>query len=131
MCVIIIAINILDLVMIFKWKFFRSIGKTAVPESTSPTVAIQTDPASARWGLDPQQGFTFPQQIIIPPSRGSTGPDGRPQPQTYRINSEIRISYDQHGKPVPHEVAALPREQPPQSTEQMPSMRQQTQVHIS
>uniref|UniRef100_A0A0M3JAX5 Nuclear receptor coactivator 6 n=1 Tax=Anisakis simplex TaxID=6269 RepID=A0A0M3JAX5_ANISI len=47
-------------------------------------------------------GITIPQHIIIPPSSGTYGPDGRLQPQSYQINSEIRICYDQHGRPVPH-----------------------------
>ncbi|VDK47688.1 unnamed protein product [Gongylonema pulchrum] len=96
--------------------------------NSSPTVAVQTDPISSRWPLDSREGLTFPQQIIIPPSRGSTGPDGRPQPQTYQINSEIRISYDQYGRPVVTDNAALPREQ--QHSQSISSVRQQRQAQV-
>ncbi|VDM22748.1 unnamed protein product [Wuchereria bancrofti] len=78
--------------------------------NASPTVAVQTDSVLAHWPLDPQKGLALPQQIIIPPSNGNIGADGRPQPQTYQINSEIRISYDQNGRPIPHEITALSRE---------------------
>uniref|UniRef100_A0A0K0G2W8 Uncharacterized protein n=1 Tax=Strongyloides venezuelensis TaxID=75913 RepID=A0A0K0G2W8_STRVS len=47
---------------------------------------------------DLEKGFTIPQRIIIPPNP-PPGPDGKIQPQTYHINSEITISYDEHGKP--------------------------------
>ncbi|CAG9540267.1 unnamed protein product [Cercopithifilaria johnstoni] len=83
--------------------------KKATSGNTSPTVAVQTDSILSHWPLDPQKGLTLPQQIIIPPSRGNIGPDGRSQPQTYQISSEIRISYDQKGRPVPHKVSALSR----------------------
>ncbi|VDN88312.1 unnamed protein product, partial [Brugia pahangi] len=76
--------------------------------NASPTVAVQTDSVLAHWPLDPQKGLALPQQIIIPPSNGNIGADGRPQPQTYQINSEIRISYDQNGRsPISHEISAL------------------------
>ncbi|KAL4003765.1 hypothetical protein ACH3XW_8955 [Acanthocheilonema viteae] len=83
--------------------------KKTTSRNASPTVAVQTDSVLSHWPLDMQKGLTLPQQIIIPPSRGNIGPDGRPQPQTYQINSEIRISYDQKGRPIPHEVSALSR----------------------
>ncbi|CEF66764.1 Hypothetical protein SRAE_2000143000 [Strongyloides ratti] len=47
---------------------------------------------------DLEKGFTIPQRIIIPPNP-PPGPDGKIQPQTYHINSEIIISYDENGKP--------------------------------
>lgn len=87
---------------------------------------MQTDSVLSHWPLDPQKGFTLPQQIIIPPSRGNIGPDGRPQPQTYHINSEIRISYDQEGRPIPHEVSSMSRE--PDNEEQFPATYSQSQV---
>ncbi|VDM94070.1 unnamed protein product, partial [Onchocerca ochengi] len=92
-------------------------------ENVSPTVAVQTDSPSTHWPLDPQKGLTVPQQIIIPPSRGTTGPDGRPQPQTYQISSEIRISYDQNGRPISHKVSSPPRK--PDNAEQLPPTRSQ------
>uniref|UniRef100_A0A0N4ZNZ3 MARVEL domain-containing protein n=1 Tax=Parastrongyloides trichosuri TaxID=131310 RepID=A0A0N4ZNZ3_PARTI len=47
---------------------------------------------------DLEKGFTIPQRIIIPPNP-PPGPDGKVIPQTYHINSEITISYDEYGKP--------------------------------
>lgn len=75
----------------------------------SPMEAVQTDSLSAKWPMDSQHGFTFPQQIIIPPSRGNIGLDGRPQTQTYQINSEIKISYDQQGRSVSLESTPVQR----------------------
>uniref|UniRef100_A0A1I7VU75 Uncharacterized protein n=1 Tax=Loa loa TaxID=7209 RepID=A0A1I7VU75_LOALO len=97
--------------------------------NASPTVAVQTDSASAHWPLDPHKGLTLPQQIIIPPSRGNIGPDGCPQPQTYQINSEIRISYDQNGRPIPHEVSILSRKT--ENTEQSVPTYSQPRVSLS
>uniref|UniRef100_A0A915PJQ8 Uncharacterized protein n=1 Tax=Setaria digitata TaxID=48799 RepID=A0A915PJQ8_9BILA len=94
----------------------------------SPAVAVQTDSVSAYWPLDPQKGLAFPQQIIIPPSPGSIGQDGRLQPQTYQINSEIRISYDPKGKPVLHEVSTVPGK--PSGTERSPSAHSRSQVNL-
>ncbi|CAB54315.1 Zinc finger protein [Caenorhabditis elegans] len=45
-------------------------------------------------------GITIPQHIVIPPSSGERGPDGKPVPQKYQINSEITINYDHNGRPV-------------------------------
>lgn len=81
---------------------YRSTNHDEV-EDLSPTIAIQTE--DSRWSLDPQQGFAFPQQIIIPPANNILGPDGKLQPQTYQINSEIRISYDQDGRPTVQNAA--------------------------
>ncbi|VDP16393.1 unnamed protein product [Onchocerca flexuosa] len=98
-------------------------------ENVSPTVAVQTDSVATHWPLDPQRGLTVPQKIIIPPSRGTIGPDGRPQPQTYQISSEIRISYDQNGRPISQEVPSLPRKS--DNAEQVPPTRSQPRVSLS
>uniref|UniRef100_A0A0R3RFB0 Velvet domain-containing protein n=1 Tax=Elaeophora elaphi TaxID=1147741 RepID=A0A0R3RFB0_9BILA len=109
-------------------SFYRAIFR-ATSGNASPTVAVQTDSILSRWSLDPQKGLTLPQQIIIPPSSGIIGPDGRPQPQTYQINSEIRISYDQKGRPIPHEVSALSKQL--ESVERSPPTYSQPRVSPS
>nr|CDQ04509.1 Bm6216, isoform a [Brugia malayi] len=91
-----------------KTTFPDDLVSTWVKEQQS---LIQTDSVLAHWPLDPQKGLALPQQIIIPPSNGNIGADGRPQPQTYQINSEIRISYDQNGRPpISHEISAFMQE---------------------
>ncbi|KAM3722542.1 Inner membrane protein ALBINO3, chloroplastic [Dirofilaria immitis] len=69
-------------------------------DNASPTVAVQTDSVpTTHWPLDPQKGLSLPHQIIIPPSRGIIGPDGRPQPQTfpsYRKSPRMRHNFLQH-----------------------------------
>ncbi|VDM42837.1 unnamed protein product [Toxocara canis] len=70
-----------------------------------------------------QGGITIPQHIIIPPSSGAVGKDGRIQPQTYQINSEIRILYDQYGRPLrPQTTVVGSRSEP--ASQQGPSPAQ-------
>ncbi|KHN73670.1 hypothetical protein Tcan_13088 [Toxocara canis] len=70
-----------------------------------------------------QGGITIPQHIIIPPSSGAVGKDGRIQPQTYQINSEIRILYDQYGRPLrPQTTVVGSRSEP--ASQQSPSPAQ-------
>lgn len=71
------------------------------------------------WCSKKPRGIAIPQHIIIPPTKATIGPDGRIQPQTYQINSEIRISYDQYGRPkapvTTVERSAIPFASPSQS----------------
>lgn len=114
---------------IFTFSYlFRSALKAILRVNSgdaSPTVAMQI----SNWPLDAQKGLTLPQQIIIPPSHGNIGPDGRPQPQTYQISSEIRISYDQKDRPVSHEVSALSKAA--ENKEQSPPTYLQPRVRFS
>uniref|UniRef100_A0A915AKR8 Uncharacterized protein n=1 Tax=Parascaris univalens TaxID=6257 RepID=A0A915AKR8_PARUN len=82
---------------------------------TAPIFATErlTPTLNGQWpAAGTEGGITIPQHIIIPPSSGTIGPDGRIQPQTYQINSEIRISYDQYGRPLPSQ--AVTPSTPPQ-----------------
>lgn len=55
-------------------------------------------------------GISIPQHIVIPPSN-QTGPDGKPQPQKFHINSEITISYNNNSSdrstPNPSDTEAV------------------------
>uniref|UniRef100_A0A0N5ALS9 MARVEL domain-containing protein n=1 Tax=Syphacia muris TaxID=451379 RepID=A0A0N5ALS9_9BILA len=77
-------------------------------ENTGAPVGSPIDHLDQEWQNGVPQGtITIPQHIIIPPSAGTLGPDNMPQPQTYQINSEIRISYDQQGRPIVPEASVI------------------------
>uniref|UniRef100_A0AC35TXN4 Conserved plasma membrane protein n=1 Tax=Rhabditophanes sp. KR3021 TaxID=114890 RepID=A0AC35TXN4_9BILA len=48
---------------------------------------------------DLENGFTIPQNIVIPPNL-TAGPDGTIRPQKYIINSEITIGYNSKNEPT-------------------------------
>jgi hypothetical protein len=56
-------------------------------------ISTQADPLEPIIG-SPAQGFTIPQNIVIPPVDAGLDADGNVQPRKYQINSEITISYD-------------------------------------
>ncbi|TKR77113.1 hypothetical protein L596_018144 [Steinernema carpocapsae] len=59
------------------------------------------DATTENFDQQQHQGLSFPQNIIIPPSGGVLGPNGKMQPQTVGINHKITISYDQDDEQPP------------------------------
>lgn len=110
---------------------------TALTQDNLPLPGASPVEQTGEWHMGiPQGSITIPQHIIIPPSPGAVGPDKRPQPQTYQINSEIRISYDQQGKtrgpetaPLNHLATTQPLLRNGQSTSPNTVGRQRAQVN--
>lgn len=111
-----------------------SLNTALTQDIVTPAVGVPAE-QTGEWQMGcPQGSITIPQHIIIPPSSGTLGPDKRPQPQTYQINSEIRISYDQQGRPVGPETAILSQGPTPQphphsspANSSSPTAKQRTQ----
>ncbi|MFH4977742.1 hypothetical protein AB6A40_004451 [Gnathostoma spinigerum] len=72
-------------------------GRVRENDSTQPIAASGLIEAAGWMSARQSGGISIPQHIVIPPSTSmSFGPDGRPLPQTYQINSEIRIVQDKN-----------------------------------
>ncbi|KAK0416299.1 hypothetical protein QR680_012404 [Steinernema hermaphroditum] len=79
----------------------RHRGKKKGPRQVKSRSGRDRTLDSTTEGFEAQQGqgLSFPQNIIIPPSGGIMGPDGKLQPQTFGINQKITISYDDEQPP--------------------------------